>query len=150
MKRLPKKKPAKKSRKEEYEEKNSPENRNPTGMGEYDILKGIAHNTIVPGEPPKNKKCTSSQWKMGIKFLFFAQPREEIPNWYYCEKCNWLQNAVLGGGTGNLLHHARSHEKKLYTLKKEQLEEALLKCCEYVKSTGKMPDLKKMPLPDAW
>lgn len=144
------KKKAKKSRKEEYHDKHAPENKNPTGMDDLDILKGIAHHTIVPGAPPKKKKCTSEQWQMGIQFLYFAATMEEIPNWFYCTKCTWLSNTILGGGTGNLMQHAKSHISETYKLTKEELLKAFEKCCEFVKKTGKSPDFKKIPLPKEW
>lgn len=142
-------KTAKKTRKQEYQDKHSPAILNPTGLDEIDLLKGIGHKTIVLGNPPESRKCTSPQWKI-IKFLYFDSPREEIPNWYACSKCSWLQNAQLGGGTGNLLHHAKSHVIQNYTFTSEQLQEAFTKCCEFVKSTGKMPDLTNMPLAKEW
>lgn len=119
-------------------------------MDDCDILKGLAHDTIVPGDPPKKRKCTSQQWKMGMQFLFFADNHEEIPNWFYCNKCDWIENAVLGGGTGNLINHARSHVTEVFKFSREQLEEAFKACAEYVKTTGKIPDFKKMPHPIDW
>lgn len=145
---------AKKSRKEEYAENHTPENLNPSGLQEKDILKGLKDKTIVPGPPPKGKRCTSAQWKMGLKFLFSVEDDEsltEIKNWYFCEICGWLQNAKLGGGTGNLLQHVRKHDQPKYKFTKDALVALLIKTAEFTQATGSIANFKQLlPSPDNW
>lgn len=142
---------AKKSRKEIYEKKHKPQQLNPLGLTEEEVLKRLNDGTIVTGAPPPKRRCKSAQWEMGIKFLFDAETNEEITNWFYCEKCTWLQNVQLGGGTGNLLHHARNHKEQPYKFTRDELSDLLKKAVECANSTGATPDFERiLPEPEDW
>lgn len=134
--------PKEKSRKEDYAEKKA--DKNPLNMTEAKILNGLKEGTIIAGDPPKNKKFSSEQWKMGIKFLYDADSNEEIKNWYFCEKCAWVQNVLLGGGTGNLLKHARQHLQETYKFTKSELVELLIRTSNYTSSTNATPNFNKV------
>lgn len=147
--RMPKKAPpAKRTRKEDYKEKHQPGVLNPMKMTADMIYHGLKDGTMVTGPPPPKGRYHSEQ---GMKFLYDAETNEEIKNWFYCEKCAWTHNVVPGGGTGNLLHHARKHIQQTYTFTKEELIDALVKASEYTQSTGSVPDFKKiLPTPENW
>lgn len=150
--KITKKPSAKKSRKQEYGEKHEQKNLNPDNLTESGILNDLLEKRTIAGPPPAHRRCTSAQWKMGMKFLFDAETKKEILNWYYCEICGWLCNAVLGGGTANLLKHAQSHVvNKTYKLTKAQLVEALTKASKYTSSTADIPDYANiLPAPENW
>lgn len=114
-----------------------------------------------PGDKPKDRRLPSAQWDMGIKFLYFKdkeeggdEKKEEVKNWFFCEICGWLQNAVLGGGTGNLLEHARKHANPAYTFSKDELSEVFATVAKYAKDSGKgisANDFNRiLPEPDEW
>lgn len=144
----------KKTRKEQYAEKHDPKVLNPKGLTEQLILEGLQKKTIVFGSPPADKKYTSQQWQMGMRFLYEVEEdgsRSEIQNWFFCEICGWTTNLALGGGTGNLLHHAKKHFEGKYKFSKSELVELLQKVAEHTQATETIPDFKKiLPSPEKW
>lgn len=134
-----------------YRKKHSQEEKNPLGLTKMDVMKGIDEGKIVPGDPPPDRGTSSEQYKLGIKFLFFEndddqeeekeaevtkKKKAEVINWFFCEKCAWVHNAVLGGGTGNLLRHAKKHQNPTYTFSKLELSNILATVANY----ARLPD----------
>lgn len=147
-----KKKPRQtKTRKEQYAENNTPAVKNPFKLKEEDVLNGLKNGTMVPGGVPKDKRYPSPMWERGMQFIYYKDVDAPVTNWFYCSKCGWVINCLLGGGTGTMLKHVNKHLNETYTLLKRDMINLLTKTSEYVKKTGIIPDFEDLlPNPDEW
>lgn len=106
---------------------------NPFGLNEQEIYKRIISGTLYVGSPPQARKYKSSQWQLGMKFLYSCKG-QVCENWYICSVCGLTYNQILSAGTANMLNHVRKHTDESFKLDRNQLAEAIYQSIQIGKS----------------
>lgn len=87
--------------------------KNSAGLTHDKVRELIKNGTLIPGNPPSNRSFKNAAWSNGMQFLYTKATtynvETELQNWYYCSKCSWIYNGILGGGTGAVGHHYKKH-----------------------------------------
>lgn len=110
--------------------------KNPSGYTREQVLNFIKMGTIIPGSPPKIPVHSSIAWKKGMRYLYIkdaeSNKTKELKNWFYCSKCDWLSNCILGNGTGTVGKHHKTHSvEPPYMFSREQLANLLATCSSF-------------------
>lgn len=94
--------------------------KNPLNLSRQQVIDGLKDGTYRLGKVPKGEKATAKYWNSTMFFIFDSSG-SVIPNWYGCNKCDWITNTVREKGTGVLNNHVARHDTQLYRLNKSQL-----------------------------
>lgn len=133
--------------------------KNPSGFSANEILQKLAAGELFLNSPAEGvKKAYSARYwnpEYGMKFIYYEPDSRSIddvvPNWYFCCKCGYLTNTILGGGNSTVAHHANSHLSEKYVLNRKEISKLIVKCYEqFGVIIKKKRIIHQIPIPAAW